>query len=102
MVIRTHAHAVGASRRDRKEVSRGNREGPRLGKEVGRFTDRTYYVVERLRSITRYHGKNLVPGVVERRAQEVVHCGIDDGEVLRRPVLEVLDSGEQQAGVAHQ
>ena len=53
-------------------------------------------------SVARRYRDDVVPGVVERRAHEVVHGGIDDGEVLFLAVLEVFDPGQQQAGIADQ
>ncbi len=45
------------------------------------------------------HGDDVHPGLVKRRANQVVHRGVDDGEILVRGVLEVLDPGQQYAGV---
>ena len=41
-------------------------------------------------------------GVVESGPDEIVHRGVDDGEVLRVAALEILHPREQQAGVAYQ
>ncbi|MNW01123.1 hypothetical protein D3C71_1967150 [compost metagenome] len=40
--------------------------------------------------------------VVQRRAQQVVHRRVDDGEVACVGMLEVLNRGQQHAGVADQ
>jgi hypothetical protein len=43
-----------------------------------------------------------VPGFVERRAHQVVHGGVDDGEILGFALFQVFDASQQQAGVADQ
>ncbi len=40
-------------------------------------------------------------GLVQRRADEVVHPGIDDDEGPALPALEIDDAGHQDAGIAH-
>ena len=39
-------------------------------------------------------------GVVERRADEVVHAGVEDDEGLGRALLDVFDPGDEDAGIA--
>ena len=39
-------------------------------------------------------------GVVERRADEIVHAGVDDDEILGLAVLHIDDARHQNAGVA--
>ena len=43
---------------------------------------------------------HLVPGVVQRRPDEVVHGRIHHHEILRLAGLHVLDPGQQHAGIA--
>ena len=45
------------------------------------------------------HGEDLVVGLVERWADEVVHGGVGDDEVLGAVLLGVEDAGEQRAGL---
>ncbi len=41
-----------------------------------------------------------MPGLIEHGSQKVVHCRIDDHEVLRLARFQVLDPGQQHARVA--
>ena len=43
---------------------------------------------------------DVVPGLVHRRADQVVHAGVEDQEVAALALLDVDDAGEQHAGVA--
>ena len=43
---------------------------------------------------------DVVVGVVERRADEVVHAGVEDDEGLGGALLDVHDLGDQDAGIA--
>ncbi len=45
------------------------------------------------------HLDDVHPGAVEGRAQHVIHACIDQGEVASFPRLEVLDPGQQHAGI---
>jgi len=47
-------------------------------------------------------GKYRVIGVVKRGAHQVVHRGIDKGEIFCFAMLEIFHFGEQQTGVANQ
>ena len=51
---------------------------------------------------SRCDGDDLVVGVVEGRTDQIVHGGVDDGEVLLDARLEVFDAGQKQACIAHQ
>ena len=97
VVVRAHAHAVGAGRHDGEQVALAQRE--RRGR--GRGSRRSRRPGRRRRSAASRPARgadrhDLVPGVVERRAQQVVHRRVDDGEVLLGAVLQVLDAGQQQ------
>ena len=76
--------------------------GRSLAEKIGRLANRTYDVVDRRGLLPRCYREDLVPGVVERRAQQVVHRSIDDCKVSCLPAFKVFDAGEQHAGVAHQ
>ena len=49
-----------------------------------------------------HHRHDVVPGFVQGGAHEVVHGGIDDGEILLLAGLQVFDAGQQHAGIPHQ
>ncbi len=70
--------------------------------EIAGFAHRSDDFPDRRCFGARRHGHDVVPGAVERRPGEIVHRRVDDGEVLRWTRLQVLDAGQQQAGVAHQ
>ena len=41
-----------------------------------------------------------MPGVIEGGTHQVVHRGIDDGEIACLAMLEIFDAGQQQSGIA--
>ena len=73
-----------------------------MAEEVAALADRADHFVAGGGQLARGDGDDLVPGVVEGRAGQVVHGRVDDREVLLDAGLEVFDAREQQAGVAHQ
>src|SRR5437773_466059 len=100
IVIRAHRHAVSARRHDREKVARCDRERASSGEKIRRFADRTHNVVTLRRAVAPRHRKDLVPGVVQRGAQQVVHRRIGYHEALCSAMLEIFDAGEQNPGVA--
>ncbi len=48
------------------------------------------------------HGHDLVPGIVERRPDQVVHGGVLDNEPARHPGLHVDHTGNQDARIGDQ
>ena len=74
----------------------------RQAKEIAGFADRTDHVVGAGFAGMRCDRQDIVPRFVKRRAHQVVHRRVDDGETLAIAGLEELDAGQQQAGVADQ
>src|SRR5207247_2612458 len=100
IVIRAHRHAVSTRRHDREKVPGCDRERARPGEKIRRFADWTHNVVTLRRTVPPRHRKDLVPGVVQRWAQQVIHRRIGYHEALCSAMLEIFDAGEQKPGVA--
>ncbi len=79
-------------------------EGAVAGEEVAGLADGAYYVDLRVgfaRFCWLLDGDDLVVGVVERGADEVVHRGVGDDEGLATVLLDVEDAGEEGAGLGY-
>lgn len=115
VVVRAgHGHAVGTGGEDGDEVAlRDGGECAVGGEEVGAFADGADdvagfeagewlglgHVDGDVRGVDAC-GPGEVVGLVERGADELVHAGVDDDELLGAAVLDVLNAGEEDAGVA--
>lgn len=115
VVVRAgHGHAIGAGGEDGDEIALGDGwERAVGGEEVGAFADGADDIAgfEAGEGLGLGHvdgdvrgvdagGPGEVVGLVERGADELVHAGVDDDELLGAAVLDVLDAGEEDAGVA--
>ncbi len=102
VVVRGEAHAVGSGVEDGEQVAGfGGGEGAVAGEEVAGFADGADYVygpgAARL-----LHRKDLVVGLVEGGADEVVHAGVGDDEGLGAVLFHVEDGGEEGAGLGYE
>jgi len=70
-----------------------------LTEEVTGLAHRSDHVVVVGRGIAGHHRHDVLPGAVQCRPQQVVHGGVDNGEVLVFAVLQVLHLGNQNAGI---
>src|SRR5207302_8128108 len=96
-------HAVGSGvEEDDEVVGFYGGEGAVAGEEVSGFADGTYYVDdERGLPCWLLDWDDLVVGVVEGGADEVVHGGVGYDEDLRAVFLDVEDSGEEGSGLGY-
>ena len=72
-----------------------------LGEEVGGFAYRADHVVGQC-LIPGGEVVDLVMGLVERRADQLGHAGIEDGEAGLAPLLDVEHPADQAAALPHQ
>ncbi len=94
-------HAVGAGVEQNGEVA-GAEFGSLAvaGEEVPGLADGTYDVGDLVEpGCVGDDREDLVVGLVEGRADEVVHGGVGDDEVLGAVLLGVEDAGEQRSGL---
>src|SRR3712207_3160525 len=90
--------SVGAGAHDGEQISLPGIGELAVAREVvPRFADRPDQVRVRDRAVPA-NGAHLVVGVVEARAQEVVHPRVGDDEVLLPALLAVDDAGQEGAG----
>ncbi len=99
LYVRSLGHAVGSGVEENDKVAGlDGRKGSVAGEEVAGFADWADYVDYRfLRFGWLLDWNNFVVGVVERRADEVVHGGVGDDEGLAAVLLHVEDAGEECA-----
>ncbi|MNN88618.1 hypothetical protein D3C81_2063250 [compost metagenome] len=83
VVVAGHRHAVGASGFHRQHIALLDRQLALPGQPVGAFAHGAHDVVFHLVAGAWAQGLHAVVGLVERRAQQVVHGGVDNGEVAR-------------------
>ena len=102
VVVGAEGHAVGAGVEDEDEVARlhGGRARSRAKKSPDSQTGPTTSTFPfALLARGLLDGQDLVVGLVERGADEVVHAGVGDDEGLGAVLLDVKDAGEQAAGL---
>ena len=69
--------------------------------KISRFAHRPHHIVQPLRRRAALNdGGDLMPGLVQGRAQQVIHGRVDYGEMLPPVGFQALHPGEQDAGVA--
>src|ERR1051325_6147210 len=78
IVVRAHGHSIGAGGEDGEQVAFHGGEAAPLGEEIRTFAHGADNVVNSIAGRGFPHRLNVVPGVVERRADEVVHGRVDD------------------------
>jgi hypothetical protein len=101
VVVGGEGHAVGAGVEEDGEVSGAELgEGSVTGEEVAGLADGAYDVGGLRRPVVCDHRKDLVVSLVEGWADEVVHGGVGDDEVLGAVLLGVEDAGEQCSSLA--
>src|SRR4029079_9960870 len=83
-------------------VARRDREAPGTAEPVARLADRADDVPRRGGCGAAATCDDPHPGVVHRRAYEVVHRRIDDAEVALAALLQVEHLAEEKPGVADQ
>ena len=88
VVVGTHAHGVGAGRHDRQQIALAHREFALACPESRRFrTPARLYRKPASGTAVVPDRHNVVLGLVQRRANQVVHGGIDHGEISAAPCL---------------
>ena len=103
VVVGGQGHAVGSGVEQRDEVA-GYDGGERAvaREEVSRLADGTHDIGGKGGlSAGLLDGEDLVVGLVERRADEVVHAGVGDDEGLGSVLLDEEDAGEQSSSLRH-
>ena len=100
VVVGAHRERVGARRAHREQIARGKREIAVVREEIRAFADGADDLPAARRVGARPHRLDVVPGIVERRPDEVVHRRVDDREIARVAGLQVQHAGQQHAGVA--
>src|SRR6185503_18666841 len=96
VVVRAHRHRIGAARHEREQVTFRRGERALLGEEIRALAHRTDHVVNSAAGRGFLDRLHFVPCLIERRADEIVHGGVDHEEAR----LAVLDAGDEHAGVA--
>ncbi len=104
VVVGSEGHAVGAGVEEDGEVAGPEfGEGAVAGEEVPGLADGADDVGGLAGPVVHRrcgdHGEDLVVGLVEGGADEVVHGGVGDDEVLGTVLLGVEDTGEECAGL---
>ena len=104
VVVRGLAHAVGSGVEEDDEVAGfDGGEGAVAGEEVAGLADGADDVDLQL-GVAGFgglaDGEDLVVGVVERRADQVVHGGVGDDEGLFAVLFDEEDAGEQSASLS--
>src|SRR6185312_5762850 len=102
VVVGAQRHRIGARGGDREKVAVGERERALVREEIGALADRADDLPRLRCPVARMHRAHVVPRVVERRAHEVVHRRVDDGEAALAAAFQVFDAGDQDAGVRDQ
>ena len=95
--------AIGAGGEDGEQIALRRRRDRAAEREIiAGLANRPDDVGEnsRLRRRGRDHRNDLVPGVVERRADEIVHAGVDDDEGLGLALLHIEDARHEHARIA--
>lgn len=82
-----------------QQIAFGQGQFTVLGEEIAGFADRADDVVFARSGVTRFDCGDVHPRLIQRRADQVVHRRVDDGEVFMFGVLEVLDLRQQHAGI---
>jgi hypothetical protein len=62
----------------------------------------TDYLIGQHGRSTLLHGADVVPGIIQGRAQQIVHAGIHDRKIAFSVVLQVFHTGKQKPGIADQ
>ena len=101
VVVGAHDETIGARGANGQQVAFGQVQGAVLGEEVAGLADRPDHVVVAQLAFAWLYRADVHPGLVQGRADQVVHRRVDDGEILVLGVLEVLHAGQQHAGVGH-
>ena len=103
VVVRGLGHAVGSGiEEDDEVVGFDCGESAVAGEEVSGFADGAYYVNdERGLPCRLFYRNDLVVGVVERGADEIVHGGVGDDEGLAAVFLYVEDASEEGSGLGY-
>ena len=102
VVIRTQHETIGAGGTDRQEIAgHGVGHGAVARQEIAGFADRSHHIHDdgRQRVLAQRH--DFVMRAIERRADEIVHAGVNHQEFLLAVALAVKDAGEQHAGGTH-
>ena len=102
IVVRCHAHAIGARRKQGQQVAFLDRQITRKAKKIASLADRADDVVAPDWRCPLIDGDDVVIRLVECWPHQIIHCGIDDGEIPVFAWLQILDASEQQARVADQ
>ena len=83
IVIGTHGKSVGPGTQHRQQIAIHNGQLPLPAQEIACFTHRPDNIINpRGRILPEPDRDNVQPGLIERGAQHVVHCRIDDGEIV--------------------
>jgi len=113
VVLAGHRHAVGPGGEDGQQVARFQRRQQAVsGEAVRGLTDRPHHR-DRGQPVAGYvfaaggrrqvrrgpHRPEEMPGVIQRRPEQIGHAGIHDDEVAVAGPLSVEDAGDQDAGV---
>src|SRR5690606_40858146 len=100
VVVGAHDKTIGTCGTYCQQVAGQQVQGPLLAEEVTGFAHRPHQVIGCLNAIgTGPDRNNVHPGVVQGGADQIVHGGINDGEVLMPVVLQAFNAGQQNAGV---
>ena len=102
VVVGSHGGTIGTGRQNGQHrlLRQGQRALP--GQPVATLAHRPHHIDRYLRHVTGVHHLDAVVGLVQRRPHQVVHGGIHHRKMLAFVVLQVLQAGQQQPGVAHQ
>src|SRR5262249_37649306 len=84
VVVGAHHEAVGTGAAHGEQIARFQRELAVLREEVGALANGSYDLPAASSALSRAYGLDAVPRVVQRRAQQIVHRRVDDGEAPRR------------------
>src|SRR5262245_56839524 len=78
VVVRAHHESVGARGEYREEITGRNVEIAVAREEIAALADGPDDLPAARDARCRHDGFDVVPRIVERRADEIVHCGVDD------------------------
>ncbi len=83
IVIGTHGKSIGAAGGQCEQVATFDAQLAIFGDKVAGFTDRADHIVVACFTVAaRHYGQQVHPGLIQCRAQHIVHGRVDDGEVL--------------------
>src|SRR5471032_935384 len=102
IVVRAHHEAVRTRREDRDQIALFDGEFPILAEPVAAFANRTDDVVELRFRRALFDGFHAMKCLIHRRTREVIHAGVDDGEIFLLARFQVLHARKQHARIADQ